>query len=439
MLEACYPELGELPDTDPNNPLNFKKWNPADIEEPDKIKALKAAVEAFLDTKPGTPGVQEYDAWRHELETNVLPAVEDFSYHWGFQYRLNKMHQEDLEAPGNARTIVTMDYMNALTLPLGPLTRSKDWHAGSRLAVNTMGYYVKGAGVESRPLAVFVFSNIVEKPWQLSAAMCTKFLKHLLPVSDQRERIVWWCDCGPHFRSTRFLYWMATQLMSVAKNNFTVCFGPEQHFKSAVDGMFGWLRGALCRATESEMVETIPDLIRVLSQEHENGVENAERAGLPKPMDRVFVELDPEEFPKDSFPVRTFEKWPGKFRSVHKWHFNWGDKRKRVKGRTFGLDGWKCTMSAEGLPVTRFLVKAAPDPDEAAEPTVDARGYPIRVRGGWKVAYTKPEDDLQEQKANIIKRIEQKRTSFFAPLWFFFCPLMKTVFFRALIRLFLPP
>ena len=58
MLEACYPELGELPDTDPNNPLNFKKWNPEDIEEPDKIKALKAAVEAFLDTKPGTPGAE---------------------------------------------------------------------------------------------------------------------------------------------------------------------------------------------------------------------------------------------------------------------------------------------------------------------------------------------------------------------------------------------
>ena len=58
MLEANYPELGELPDTDPNNPLNFKKWNAEDIEEPDKIKALKAAVEAFLDTKPGTPGAE---------------------------------------------------------------------------------------------------------------------------------------------------------------------------------------------------------------------------------------------------------------------------------------------------------------------------------------------------------------------------------------------
>ena len=58
MLEANYPELSELPDTDPNNPLNFKKWSPADIEEPDKITALKAAVEAFLDTKSGTPGAE---------------------------------------------------------------------------------------------------------------------------------------------------------------------------------------------------------------------------------------------------------------------------------------------------------------------------------------------------------------------------------------------
>ena len=58
MLKARCPELNELPDTDPDNPLNFEKWHPADIEEPDKIKALKAAVEAFLDTKPGTPGAE---------------------------------------------------------------------------------------------------------------------------------------------------------------------------------------------------------------------------------------------------------------------------------------------------------------------------------------------------------------------------------------------
>ena len=40
-------------------------------------------------------GAQYYDTWRYELEKNVLPTVEDFAYHWGFQYRLNKMHQED--------------------------------------------------------------------------------------------------------------------------------------------------------------------------------------------------------------------------------------------------------------------------------------------------------------------------------------------------------
>ena len=47
-------------------------------------------------------------------------------------------------------------------------------------------------------------------------------------------------------------------------------------------------------------------------EEHENAVEQAELAGKPKPMDRVFVQLEPEEFPKDSFPVRTFETWPKK-------------------------------------------------------------------------------------------------------------------------------
>ena len=58
MLKAHYPELNEFPDTDPDNPLNFENWSTENIEEPDKIKALKAAVEAFLDTKPGTPGAK---------------------------------------------------------------------------------------------------------------------------------------------------------------------------------------------------------------------------------------------------------------------------------------------------------------------------------------------------------------------------------------------
>ena len=42
MLKARCPELNELPDTDPDNPLNFENWSTENIEEPDKIKALKA-------------------------------------------------------------------------------------------------------------------------------------------------------------------------------------------------------------------------------------------------------------------------------------------------------------------------------------------------------------------------------------------------------------
>ena len=45
-------------------------------------------------------------------------------------------------------------------------------------------------------------------------------------------------------------------------------------------------------------------------EEHERAVEQAESAGMPEPMDRIFVQLEPEEFRKDSFPVRTFERWP---------------------------------------------------------------------------------------------------------------------------------
>ena len=53
-------------------------------------------------------------------------------------------------------------------------------------------------------------------------------------------------------------------------------------------------------------------------EEHERAVEQAEREGRPKPMDRVFVQLEPEEFPKDSFPLRTFVRWPKKIEMKQK-------------------------------------------------------------------------------------------------------------------------
>ena len=55
---------------------------------------------------------------------------------------------------------------------------------------------------------------------------------------------------------------------------------------------------------------------------------------------------------------------------------------------------------------------AEPDPDAAAEPIVNAEEYTIKERGGWKVAYTKPRDDLQKQKEAIINRIQRKRNTY---------------------------
>ena len=153
-----------------------------------------------------------------------------------------------------------------MTLPQGPIERGKDWYAQAREAVNICGFYSLGAGFE-RPCATYILTNIVEKPWQLSAAMCTLFCQQCLGDCADRSRISWWSDCGPHFRAYLLLCYMATTLMSMCKLDFSYSFGPEQHFKNEVDGMFGWLRGALARITKKHIVGSIADLVTRLQEE----------------------------------------------------------------------------------------------------------------------------------------------------------------------------
>ena len=159
-------------------------------------------------------------------------------------------------------------HQNVLTLPLGPWERSKDWYARARLAVNTMGYYSVGCGQE-HPQGTYIFTNVVEKPWRLSAAMTEEFVSSALPASEDRKRISWWSDVGNHFRSYLFLTWVATKLIGlpVCRVNMDYNFGPEQHFKNQVDGMFGWLREAIRRISKVHILLTLDDLIKWLEEE----------------------------------------------------------------------------------------------------------------------------------------------------------------------------
>ena len=129
-----------------------------------------------------------------------------------------------------------------------------------------MGYYSVGCGQE-HPQGTYIFTNVVEKPWRLSAAMTEEFVSSALPASEDRKRISWWSDVGPHFRSYMFLTWVATKLMGLLRVNMDYNFGPEQHFKNQVDGMFGWLREAIKRISKVHILLTLDDLIKWLEEE----------------------------------------------------------------------------------------------------------------------------------------------------------------------------
>merc|ERR1711953_539019 len=224
-----------------------------------------------------------------------------------------------------------------------------------------MGYYTVGCGLD-HPQGTYIFTNVVEKPWKLSAAMTHEFVSSALPPAADRQRISWWSDVGTHFRSYCLLTWVATFLMGLLKVDMDYNYGPEQHFKNQVDGMFGWLRGAIARISKEHILLTIDDLIKWLREEHEESVKFAEANGEPRPMDRIFLKLDPELRAKHHYESLCFTQWPAGIKSTHFWKFEWNDVRRRRKGSIWSDCGFYASairVKGEGVRlVNRPMIKA---------------------------------------------------------------------------------
>ena len=99
-----------------------------------------------------------------------------------------------------------------------------------------------------------------------------------------------------------------------------------------------------------------------IHKEHEHSVKLAEEHGEPRPMDRIFLKLDPEARAKHLYEPMCFTKWPAGIKSTHFWKFEWNDDRRREKGSVWSNDGWSASaikVKAEGIPLLNSpMIKA---------------------------------------------------------------------------------
>ena len=66
----------------------------------------------------------------------------------------------------------------------------------------------------------------------------------------------------------------------------------------------------------------------------------AEKSGLPRPMHRIFLILDPVEKPKHLYENVKFAKWPASLKCSHFWAFEWNDNMRRARGALWSKDGF---------------------------------------------------------------------------------------------------
>ena len=187
---------------------------------------------------------------------------------------------------GAPRALIVLDYKESIVIGRGPRERKSAYYG--RSSVSCLGFAVYKPGC-SAPTYIDVLSENLAHTAE--AAVCGLRL-----VVDKLAKEPWWgkagavdvwADCGPHFRALEFAHSVLVELRGKKKYTTLNFFG-EHHGKSVVDGHFGVLSRKLEEASKHERLESIDELIAMISESATvivHDVENAaERRSLDIPL-----------------------------------------------------------------------------------------------------------------------------------------------------------
>lgn len=145
------------------------------------------------------------------------------------------------------------------TLAVGPTETNAIWYAGARLGVGITGVKIWAANLPPQGKWITLLTRVMEKKAVFVAAMLWDLLKHHIDLTGV-VNVVIWSDSGTNFRCNRLIASCSMMIEAFKFFRMNLEFGPEHHFKSIVDGLFGHLTHAKNNAALTRMISDIDGL-----------------------------------------------------------------------------------------------------------------------------------------------------------------------------------
>ena len=112
---------------------------------------------------------------------------------------------------------------------MGVVECSKIWRANSRLAYNTTGVFILGAGEGPHGRWIDFLSRIIDKSTSYAITIMEGVLARLDLSST--TQIAVWADAGSHFKSYEMLAFLGLKVVEQARCPVRAYYGLGGHFK----------------------------------------------------------------------------------------------------------------------------------------------------------------------------------------------------------------
>lgn len=274
-------------------------------------------------------------------------TLQSCEHHFHSVRRQHSHREEMLTSPVAGELDIQLDFMENMTLPLGP-EEVQDWFwATARESVTTLGFFVSfldSRGVHHQQYYHYI-SDILDHTSLYAVTALTDLLSRLVELGSFNTLHVW-ADCGPHFRSYQFLWGLRDLCCGTTLARAFLHFFAEHHGKGRCDGQFGLQRRWVDDWARRSLIDSVDSLAKAMAA----GMRETMATDPPPAGPAYYVVLFKPEKPQQTFqvdnrasPLRIeytycllLERLSAG-QNVRITDFTYSDRRKRGQGKDCGI------------------------------------------------------------------------------------------------------
>lgn len=197
---------------------------------------------------PMQPGEHEFRFQLHEAEATACAELsqaqeilECCEHHFSSVRRQHNSREAMVASLRADAVDVQLDFMENMTIPLGPEEEQSWFWATARESITTLGFYAHFWNRGEHQECYWHYVSKILNHDTAFANMAFNDLLGKLPLTPDHKTLHVWADCGPHFRSYEFL-WNLSLLVQTRFERVFLHFFAEHHGKGRNDGQFGLQR-----------------------------------------------------------------------------------------------------------------------------------------------------------------------------------------------------